>query len=80
MIDQSSSERAGLTKKVLCETGPNGGLFTQAFGLVTLSTDERRYKQGVTLMWRTIDECIDGKVDRTSFGLPAVFRRGPERR
>lgn len=42
---------------------PEWGLFTQAYGLVSLETDHRLFDRGIDMYWRTLDECVDGVVD-----------------
>ena len=46
---------------------PEWGLFTRAYGLVTKEPEDGRFKDGVSFLWRNLDECIDGKIDRTAF-------------
>jgi tetratricopeptide (TPR) repeat protein len=43
---------------------PEWGLFTQAYGLVTLDPDEPRYAKGIELLWDNLDACVDERVDR----------------
>jgi len=43
---------------------PEWGKFTQAYGLVTLSTDHRRFDDGIALYWDNLDECAGEPVPR----------------
>lgn len=52
---------------------PEWGLFTQAYGLITKEPDEKRYQQGIDLLWENIDKCVDSKVDREKFDYLADF-------
>ena len=52
---------------------PEWGLFTRAYGLVTLDPSEQRYQDGIGFLWKNVDVCIDGSMDRADFDyLPYV--------
>ena len=43
---------------------PEWGKFTQAYGLITLSTDHRLYNESIELYWDNLDECAGAPVPR----------------
>ncbi|MEN0064924.1 MAG: hypothetical protein AAGA48_22455 [Myxococcota bacterium] len=63
-------ERGGLVRRGWFDTvesarrWPEWGLFTQAYGLVTLEPETRRFEKGITLLWENLDECADTEVPR----------------
>lgn len=52
---------------------PEWGLFARAYGLVTMNPEERRYKEGIELLWQNLEECIDDSIDRDDFDYRRHF-------
>ena len=55
---------------------PAWGLFTKAYGLITLAADDPLYQQGIDALWENIDVCAGEPVNREAFNLadyPALF-------
>ena len=55
---------------------PAWGLFTKAYGLITLDPNDSLYRQGIDAMWQNLDVCAGEKVDRDNFQLhdyPGLF-------
>ena len=72
--DRPEYQREGwFDQKKAVRAWPEWALFTQAFGLITLDASDSRYKKGIGFMWRTVDLCVDGTVDRDPFDYTPYF-------
>lgn len=62
---------------------PEFNLFTGGYIFSRLPADSPRFRQGVQWQWRTLDECIDGKIDRVDPDYSAYMNMettaGPKR-
>jgi hypothetical protein len=45
---------------------PEFNLFTAGYVMSRLPADSPRFREGLEWQWRTMDECIDGKIDRAN--------------
>lgn len=45
---------------------PEFNLFTAGFVMSRLPADAPQFREGLEWQWRTLDECIDGKLDRAN--------------
>ena len=45
---------------------PEFNLFTGGYIMSRLPADSPRFHEGLEWQWRTLDECIEGKIDRTN--------------
>lgn len=45
---------------------PEFNLFTAGFVMSRLPADSPRFQEGLEWQWRTLDECIEGKIDRAN--------------
>jgi hypothetical protein len=45
---------------------PEFNLFTAGYVMSRLPADSPRFQEGLEWEWRNLDECIDGKLDRTN--------------
>lgn len=45
---------------------PEFNLFTAGFVMSRLPADSPRFREGLEWQWRTLDECIEGKLDRAN--------------
>jgi predicted negative regulator of RcsB-dependent stress response len=45
---------------------PEFNLFTAGFVMSRLPADSPRFQEGLAWQWRTLDECIEGKIDRAN--------------
>jgi hypothetical protein len=45
---------------------PEFNLFTGGYVMSRLSADSPRFREGLEWQWRTLDECIEGKLDRAN--------------
>ena len=55
---------------------PEFNLFTAGFVMSRLPADSPQFREGLEWQWRTLDVCIDGKIDRVN---PDYFKQmGPE--
>lgn len=62
---------------------PAWGLFTKAYGVITLSPTDKVYQDGINAMWKNIDVCAGTKVDRDNFVVtdyPGLFASNPDLR
>jgi hypothetical protein len=48
------------------EAWPEFNLFTAGYVMSRLPADSPRFQEGLEWQWRTLDECTDGKLDRTN--------------
>ena len=65
------------------EAWPEFNLFTAGFVLSRLPADSPRFKEGLEWQWRTLDVCIQERIDRTkpdySKYMALETREGPKR-
>lgn len=45
---------------------PEFNLFTDGYIMSRLPADSPRFREGLEWQWRTLDECIEGKIDRVN--------------
>lgn len=62
--DDTLSRKGWFGTKASARQWPEWGLFTQAYGLVSLSPDDKRFTQGIDLLWEDLDACADTRVER----------------
>ncbi len=48
------------------EAWPEFNLFTGGFVLSRLPADSPRFKEGLEWQWRTLDVCVQERIDRTN--------------
>lgn len=62
---------------------PAWGLFTKAYGVITLNPNDKLYQGGIDAMWKNLDVCAGTKVDRNNFAIadyPNLFAQNPDPR
>ena len=45
---------------------PEFNLFTGGYVMSRLPADSPKFREGLEWQWRTLDECIEGKIDRAN--------------
>ena len=63
--DDALQRRGWFDTKEAARRWPEWGLFTQAYPLVTMDTDDRLFEKGIDLLWENLDACANEKVPRT---------------
>jgi hypothetical protein len=60
------------------EAWPEFNLFTGGYVMSRLPADSPRFREGLEWQWRTLDECIEGKLDRANPDYaPYMAKRRP---
>lgn len=82
--DNPSLTIAGfLDEEAAAKRWPAWGLFTKAYGVITLSPSDKIYQGGIDAMWKNLDVCAGTKVDRNNFAIadyPNLFTQNSDPR
>ena len=72
--DRPALQRKGwFDQKAAVRDWPEWEHFTQAYGRVTKGVDDPRYVDGIDLLWKNLEACIDDRIDRNAFNYRPLF-------